>query len=135
MEFNPLFLDHVAIKVKDLHRSVSWYKEVLHLKKYQLEAWGDFPVFMLAGKSGVALFPSNETGSQRRSVDHFAFQVTRDDFKAAQEHFKELGIDYSFQDHHYFHSIYTRDPDGHMVELTCLQVKEADFYGHQIEDT
>ncbi|MGB5355176.1 MAG: VOC family protein, partial [Eudoraea sp.] len=49
------FLDHVAIRVKDLKVSEAWYEKVLGLKKYQLDEWGPFPVFMLAKKSGVAL--------------------------------------------------------------------------------
>ena len=129
MDFKVQFLDHVAIRVKDFDKSITWYERVLHLKKYELEEWGAFPVFMMAGKSGVALFPADERAGEMRSVDHFAFHVTQKDFKAAQEHFNELGLEFSFQDHHYFHSIYTKDPDGHKVELTCLVVDEAEFYG------
>ncbi|MGB3143548.1 MAG: VOC family protein, partial [Maribacter sp.] len=52
------FLDHVAIRVKDLSLAVSWYGNVLGLKKYQLPEWGDYPIFMLTNKTGVALFPT-----------------------------------------------------------------------------
>jgi len=38
-------------------------------------------------------------------------------------------LDFTVQDHHYFHSIYTRDPDGHVVELTTIVVEEDSFYG------
>ena len=34
------FLDHVAIRVKDLNKSITWYQKVLGLKKYQLEEMG-----------------------------------------------------------------------------------------------
>ncbi len=54
--FSLNFLDHVAIRVKDIELSVKWYQTVLNLKKYQLAEWGDFPIFMLSGKTGVALF-------------------------------------------------------------------------------
>jgi len=57
--FNINFLDHVAIYVKDMTISIEWYRTILGLKKYQLEQWGDFPIFMLAGKSGLAIFPAN----------------------------------------------------------------------------
>ena len=41
-------LDHVALKVRDLQASAKWYAEVLGLQKVQPEAWGNFPIFMVA---------------------------------------------------------------------------------------
>jgi len=56
-------LDHVAIRVIDLDAAAAWYEKVLGLRKYKLPEWGDFPVFMLAGKVGVALFPADTSDS------------------------------------------------------------------------
>jgi len=132
--FEVNFLDHVAIRVRDIDASALWYQKVLGLKKYQLPEWGDFPIFMLAGKSGVALFPARESdvqmdpNSKNVKIDHFAFNVDRENFKRAQERYTELGLEFNIQDHHFFHSIYTRDPDGHVVELTSLVLDEKDFY-------
>ena len=128
------FLDHVAIRVKDIKASAAWYQQVLGLKKYQLPEWGDFPIFLLAGKSGVALFPARSSdkemdpSSKNVKIDHFAFNVDKENFEKAERRYTELGLEFSFQDHHYFHSIYTRDPDGHVVELTTLVVAESEFY-------
>ncbi len=128
------FLDHVAIRVSDMTISIKWYETVLCLKKYQTPEWGPFPVFMLAGKSGVALFPAHATDPQKSGhsrgvgIDHFAFNVTLDNFEKAKNRYAKLNVQFSFQDHHYFHSIYTKDPDGHTVELTTLVVAEKDFY-------
>lgn len=122
------YLDHVAIRVKDLEASSAWYQKVLGLKKYRLEKWGDFPIFMLAGKSGIALFPANmedealNPASRNIKIDHFAFRVDRESFENAIQKYAALGISYKIEDHHYFDSIYTRDPDGHTVELTTLKV-------------
>ena len=132
--FNINFLDHVAIYVEDIGVSVAWYSIVLGLKKYQLQEWGDFPIFMLAGKTGVAIFPANfehekiNQESRNVSIDHFAFNVSNNDFKKAQDYFKSIGEIFQFQDHHYFHSIYLRDPDNHKVELTTLLVDDSVFY-------
>ena len=89
---NPIkieFLDHVAIRVKDIEDSACWYEEVLGLKRIQFSEWGDFPIFMLQGKSGVALFPANLSDAELVSksknvkIDHFAFNVNRENFEKA----------------------------------------------------
>jgi len=59
-ELEIKFLDHVAIRVTDLRVSAAWYEKVLGLKKYQLAKWGEYPIFMLAKKSGIALFPADK---------------------------------------------------------------------------
>jgi catechol 2,3-dioxygenase-like lactoylglutathione lyase family enzyme len=132
--FNINFLDHVAIRVKDIPVSIEWYTRVMGLKKYQLQEWGDFPVFMLSGKSGVAIFPANledETinqDSRNVKIDHFAFNVSNEDFKKAQDYFNTINEPFQFQDHYYLHSIYLKDPDEHTVELTTLLVDEDEFF-------
>ena len=133
-EFDIEFLDHVAIMVADIDESVKWYKNVLGLKKYQVSKWGAFPIFMLAGKTGIAIFPADNEGSDSNAkphsirIDHFAFNVSQDNFELAKKRYDELELSYRFKDHHYFHSLYTQDPDGHTVELTTLVVPETDFY-------
>ena len=127
-------LDHVAIRVADLEISSEWYERVLGLKRYKLEKWGEFPIFLLSGKSGIALFPANledpevNQSTLNIKIDHFAFNVTNENFERARKRYEELGIQYQFKDHFYFHSIYTYDPDGHTVELTTLLIDEKDFY-------
>ena len=123
--------DYVVIRVKDLERSAQWYQRVLGLKRYQPEAWGPFPIFMLAGRSGIALFPKRPGDPdqlQRSDIDHFAFNVDMETLHQAKERYTELGLRFDLQDHTYFHSIYTQDPDGHTVELTAIVVAEDDFY-------
>ncbi|MFD1316633.1 VOC family protein [Namhaeicola litoreus] len=128
------FLDHVAIRVTDMEVSVSWYEKVLGLKRHQLPEWGDFPIFLRSGKSGIALFPATiadpklDPTSKNVKIDHFAFSVNKENFEKAIKRYSDLNLEYDIQDHHYFNSIYTKDPDGHTVELTTIKVKEKDFF-------
>lgn len=126
VNFTLSHLDHVAVYSSDPEASVAWYESALGLNRLQLKEWGAFPIFMLAGKVGIAIFkadpeaqpPKASRGSVR--IDHFAFNLSPNDFALAQAHYEALGLRFHFQDHHYFHSIYTKDPDGHTVELTTL---------------
>ena len=126
-------LDHVAIRVKDMDLSADWYAKVLGLKKTVFPKWDGYPIFLLTGKVGVALFPAHEKDilldpkSLNVKIDHFAFHVSQENFKKARAHYEALGINYRFVDHSYFHSIYTFDPDGHEVELTTTTSEGADF--------
>ncbi|UJH67544.1 VOC family protein [Allomuricauda sp. SCSIO 65647] len=128
------FLDHVAIRVADMEASAKWYENVLGLKRYRLSEWGDFPIFLLSGKSGIALFPAEldhtelDPASKNVKIDHFAFNVTNENFEKAKKRYIELNLEFNIQDHHYFESIYTKDLDGHTVELTTIKVNEREFY-------
>ncbi|NNC83761.1 MAG: VOC family protein [Flavobacteriales bacterium] len=137
MSAKPLkidFLDHVAIRVKSLSRSAEWYEMVLGLQRYEIPEWGAYPIFMLSGRSGVALFPAQldhpklDTHSRNVRIDHFAFHVDRANYELAKERFTQSGIHFKEHDHIYFNSIYLHDPDGHEVELTTLQVSPERFY-------
>ena len=134
-DFDIDFLDHVAIRVRDIENSIAWYEEVLGLKKYRLPEWGPFPIFMLSNKAGVSLFPANlkderlDRNSKNIKIDHFAFNVSRTNFEKGKKKYAALNLKFSFQDHSYFHSLYTEDPDGHTVELNTLVVDQKTFYG------
>jgi catechol-2,3-dioxygenase len=117
-----------------MEASAIWYEKVLGLKRYKLREWGDFPIFLLSGKSGIALFPADTTDtkleptSKNIKIDHFAFNVTNENFEKAKKRYNELNLEFNIQDHHYFDSIYTKDLDGHTVELTTIKVNEREFY-------
>lgn len=130
--FTLTYLDHVALRVKDLEASANWYEKVLGLERKQVAEWKPFPILLMAGQTGIALFPANTDeealpiSSKAVKVDHFAFRVAKEDFLKVKARYEELDLEFTIQNHHYFESIYTFDPDGHKVEITSL-IRE-DFF-------
>jgi catechol 2,3-dioxygenase-like lactoylglutathione lyase family enzyme len=121
-------IDHVALTVRDVQRSISWYRDVFGLERRHEEVWGDYPVMMFAGDTALALFQAR--GSVAAAPDHqataimrhVAFQVDRANFTKAQQALQSRGIAFEFQDHSIAHSIYLRDPDGYELELTTYEL-------------
>ena len=83
--------------------------------------WNGVPTFIGKGNTGIALFPANQepkTSAHREiRMLHLAFRADRENFLAAQRELDKRGIEFEFQDHEISHSIYFRDPDGHLLEL------------------
>jgi catechol 2,3-dioxygenase-like lactoylglutathione lyase family enzyme len=119
-------LDHVAITVSDLERSIAFYSEVLGLER-KYEEW-NVPMFMLAGSSGLALFPAEShpgeggDGKAEIRIMHIAFRVDRPEFDRARAELPSAGVEPRFEDHGSVHSIYFQDPDGHELELATYEV-------------
>lgn len=117
-------IDHVALNVSDMERSIAWYRDVLGMQRLYEEEWGDSPAMMCAGDACIALFrasvedPDPPPGGDVLAARHVAFRVDRDDFQRAQEELDRRGIGQRFRDHGVTHSIYFQDPDGHQLEIT-----------------
>jgi catechol 2,3-dioxygenase-like lactoylglutathione lyase family enzyme len=109
-------VDHVGIAVSDLARSARWYRDVLGLER--VDGWGDYPVILVRGGSGVALFRAADaaTGDASVRILHVAFRVA--DLDDAARRLAERGISFEREEHHgVARSLYLRDPDGHEIEL------------------
>ncbi|MGH2574664.1 MAG: VOC family protein [Ignavibacteria bacterium] len=121
-------LDHVAITVKDLERSVKWYQDVLNLEQRYKDEWEGVPIMMCAGDTCVALFKSSNSnplpppGRDTISMMHLAFRTDRKNFENAQVELKRRRIEFEFADHGVSHSIYFHDPDGHEIEITTYEI-------------
>jgi len=121
-------IDHVAITVSDLARSVEWYQTVLGLERRWQEVW-ELPVMLCAGATCLALFPADVSEpravpdpSRTIALRHFAFRVSRAAFEQAQTELRTSGIEFTFEDHAVSHSIYVLDPDGYRIELTTWEL-------------
>jgi len=119
-------LDHVALVVADMSRSVAWYGEVLGMERRFEDVWdgGGDPVVLCNGDACVALFePAEGDAAGRDGVNrHFAIRLDRANFAACRAALVAHGIDAELWDHAICHSLYVRDPDGHQVELTTYEI-------------
>ena len=113
-------LDHVSLNVVDRARSIAWYRDVLGLPQLNQPTEDDEPVFL--GQPGLqfGLFqaqiqsPAREPESS--GLRHIALVVG--DLDAAQERLGSHGVEFRYENHGNALSVYFRDPDGHVLELT-----------------
>jgi catechol 2,3-dioxygenase-like lactoylglutathione lyase family enzyme len=120
-------IDHVALAVRDISRSIDWYRDVLGFEHRLPGIWDGVPAFIGKGTTAIALFPVQTDAPSPRprgsiTMLHLAFRASRADFLAAQRDLRARGIEFQFQDHEISQSIYFRDPDGHELEITTYEL-------------
>jgi catechol 2,3-dioxygenase-like lactoylglutathione lyase family enzyme len=126
MTFQAQGVDHVALVVSEMERSIAWYADVLAMERRFADVWdgqGD-PVVLCNGDACVALFEpvEGDTVGADGVSRHFAIRLDRASFDGVRAGLAERGIDAELGDHTICHSLYLRDPDGHQVELTTYDV-------------
>lgn len=118
-------LAHVVLNVRDLGTSKSFYMTVLGLKVAN-ENLARGMVFLSNGSDHhqLALF-ERATGpvpdATQPGLIHMAWRLADlDALRAALRELKAAGIEIDSTIRHAMtHSLYVRDPDGHLVELYC----------------
>jgi catechol 2,3-dioxygenase-like lactoylglutathione lyase family enzyme len=117
-----LALNHVALHVADVERSVAFYRDVLHLEPIPRPAF-NFPGawFRLGTDQELHLIGGREAQTQSHNRgNHWALQI--DDMDAWENDLQSHGVAYlprrtrpdgALQ-------IYLVDPDGHYIELCQL---------------
>lgn len=121
-------IDHVAVNVRDLDRSLQFYTGVLGLKissrefskpgiEYFLEAGPASLIGLIQGDpSGPEhLFQEKGTGA-----NHFSFRIRAQDFDPSAEELRRRGIEpLVIKKREKSWSLYFHDPDGNKIELTA----------------
>jgi lactoylglutathione lyase len=106
-------LNHIAIHVADVEKSVGFYRRVLLLEPIPRPAF-DFP------GAWFRLGRTNEPVLARSRNNHFALRV--DGLDSWESHFKKVDADFrpKKQRPDGAWQIFVRDPDGHSIELFIL---------------
>jgi catechol-2,3-dioxygenase len=116
-------IDHVALRCASVEATREWYISVLGFEPAYVEEPTKIPVFLRLGSTYITLFPQkgNEQASGR--VWHVALRArTQSDLQQAQTELQKKGIPFEFRDHEMSHSLYFRDPDGVLLEITTYDV-------------
>jgi metallothiol transferase len=123
----PIGIDHVAINVKDLNRSLQFYTEVLGLKVSVREHQKPGTEYFLdCGPSLVGLIQANEKEPahllkhEGLGGNHFSFRVATQDFDRVVEELKRHNVTIDFtKKRELSWSCYFQDPDGNRLEITA----------------
>ncbi len=121
-------IDHIGLAVRDVQKSVEWFRELFGMERLYEDFWGNFPGVVGMRETSVAFFPKDDPHVPLPAglpIHHLAFRVDRVNCNSARETLRQRGIEFEFQDHEIVHSIYFFDPDGHLIELTSYDLSDT----------
>ncbi|MGV3658638.1 MAG: VOC family protein [Prosthecobacter sp.] len=126
-------IDHLALRCASPETTKDWYVSTLGFEQVFPGQWGGSPLMLRLGSTYLTLFPRKEGAqpSAQGQAWHLALRAaTYADFQSAQDELRSKEVSFSFQDHAISHSIYFRDPDGFLLEITTYDVSEKSTQPH-----
>ncbi len=129
--------DHTNWRVRDVERSLGFYRDVLGLEPFGLEEYerGEHPLVSLRVTPAFILHlrpdPTFETVSTG-GYDHLALVVEGTDPDALAERLTEAGVEIESRSENVIgargsgEALYVRDPDGYLIELKLYDVESGD---------
>ena len=126
-------IDHVAINVRDLQRSLDFYTQILGLSVTQREySKPGIEYFLDCGSSLVGLIQGKPDEAEHLLKDggiggnHVSFRVKKNDFDAVVETLKNQNINILFsKKREKSWSVYFLDPDGNKLEITAWPMEDV----------
>jgi glyoxalase family protein len=122
-------IHHVTLLVADAERSLAFYRNVLGLRLVKQTVNEDDPSarhLIFGDADGILItcleYPDLDEGRVGRgSTHHFALSVESEaELNAWRQYLEEQGIPTTqVMEREDFKSVYLRDPDGHIVEITA----------------
>ncbi len=120
---------HLVLISSDLEATVRFYTRVLNMRLVEVMENRDDPtsthIFLdMGGGNMMAFFDFPEAGDApavrgNGAMHHVALKATPGQYKALFARLEEHGIDYSMHGTEDAGSVYLRDPDNAMIEVTC----------------
>jgi catechol 2,3-dioxygenase len=122
---HPLRIGHVVLKVRDLDRSLAFYRDLLGFKV--VSELSNVMIFLTADGQNHHDLALLRVGQQAPSpvpsavgLYHVAIQLADfDAVRSAHALLSERGLLRGAIDHGVSRSLYTADPDGNEIELYC----------------
>lgn len=108
-------LNHLTLSVRELARSVAFYRDMLGLR---LHARWDRGAYLSAGDLWLCLSLDEEGAAALASpaYTHYAFSISQQDFPAFAARLRAADVPEWQQNRSAGDSLYFLDPDGHRLE-------------------
>lgn len=129
--FHTLGTDHITVWGSNAEATVEYYRDLLGmplvLRQPNLDDPSQEHLFFDTGDGTIlTFFVSDDRQSNSRpqrtgvgGVHHLCFNIDPDRFEAVAEALEDAGRSYNVFDRGIFFSLYTRDHDGLIIELTA----------------